>query len=111
MLEQPVNTMVIGMQNPYCCMSLTTHTDSGKKLDIELICNPIFDSATASYNFTATFTVPKLINVAINNFNAIFQQVPSKYAPIPSRPVRKTVNTKVCQNRSHSQSIHLTLYH
>lgn len=96
-------------------MSLTTHTDSGKTLDIELNCKPIFDSATASYNFTATFTVPKLINVAINNFNARVYQIPSKDAPIPSHSVTNPkpfiVKTKVCQNRSHSQSISLTLYH
>lgn len=92
-------------------MSLTTHTDSGKKLDIELNCKPIFDSATASYNFTATFTVPKLINVAISNFSALFQQISSTYAPVLIRAVHEIVKKKVCQNRSHSQSIHLTLYH
>ena len=82
-------------------MSLTTRTDSGKRLDIELNCKPIFDSATASYNFTATFTVPKLINVAIRNFTAVFGRVPSEDAPILGRETNSTkVETKVCQQGS-----------
>lgn len=78
-------------------MSLTTHTDPEDKLDIELHCESTFDSATTSYNFTATFTVPKLINVAIRNFFTLFGRVNSENSPI-LRPHTRIVNKKVCQH-------------
>lgn len=82
-----------------CCMSLTTHTDSGK-LDIELNCESTFDSATTSYNFTATFTVPKLISVAIRNFVTVFGRIKSESAPILGRGTRTRIvnKIKVCQH-------------
>lgn len=81
-------------------MSLTTHTDSGKKLNIESKCESTFDSVTASYNFTATFTVPKLISVAIHNFHPIFSRIKSEDAPIiGGRTDNPIVNKiKVCQH-------------
>ena len=81
-------------------MSLTTHTDSDTKLDIELNCESTFDSATASYNFTATFTVPKLISVAIRNFFTVFGRVNSEYAPILGRGSHSQIvnKIKVCQH-------------
>lgn len=50
--------------------SLTTLTDSGPRLEMNLTCEAVFDSASATYNITGIFTVPPLISESIIGFDA-----------------------------------------